>query len=455
MADLVLRNLASDIVWAVLALATSLAVLAPPLKVILNNTLLPEAGGFLVLAILPSVIVWTYCGLRHLRLRIPSAILCQICVTLISMALFHALLSPSRMTAGDEQIALLGFCVFSGFKVAEFLFAKFRRAFLGLGKRILIVGGGAQARLVEEYIKLHRRDLTLLGWVSCPARECAPDGDGGSAAVEDKSGLLRLAQNFMADQIVVSLGERRGVFPVDDLLSCKLHGIDVVDAPSFFELATRKLLIENITPSWFIFGQGFKVTWLLRLGKRILDVAASLSGLLVFMPLVPFICLAIKLDSPGPVLFRQTRVGRGDRSFRLMKFRSMYQDAESRTGAVWSQQNDPRITCVGNFLRKTRLDEIPQLFNILWGEMSVVGPRPERPEFINELKKSIPYYSERHYVKPGLTGWAQVCYPYGSSIEDSLEKLRYDLYYIKHMSILFDIYIILKTFKVVFAGNGR
>jgi len=197
------------------------------------------------------------------------------------------------------------------------------------------------------------------------------------------------------------------------------------------------------------------VTWFLRLCKRILDITASLFGLVFFLPLIPCIILAIKLDSPGPILFRQTRVGQGDRPFTLMKFRSMRQDAEAETGAVWSQDNDARITRVGSVLRRSRLDEIPQLLNILKGDMSLVGPRPERPEFVNKLKKMIPYYSERHYIKPGLTGWAQVCYSYGSSIEDAIEKLRYDMYYIKNISIILDMYIIIKTFSVVLLGKGR
>ena len=215
------------------------------------------------------------------------------------------------------------------------------------------------------------------------------------------------------------------------------------------------MLIENITPSWFIFSHGFKVTWLLRQSKRIMDIVASALGLLFFLPVLPFIALAIKLESPGPILFRQTRVGEGDRLFTLLKFRSMRQNAEVSTGAVWSQENDPRITRVGNILRRTRLDEIPQLLNIFKGDMALVGPRPERPEFVGELKKLIPYYSERHYVKPGLTGWAQVCYPYGSSVNDAIEKLRYDLYYIKNISLLLDLCVIMKTFRVVLLGKGR
>jgi exopolysaccharide biosynthesis polyprenyl glycosylphosphotransferase len=181
----------------------------------------------------------------------------------------------------------------------------------------------------------------------------------------------------------------------------------------------------------------------------------SLAGLAVFAPFMPIVALAIKMESPGDVLFRQVRTGMGDRDFVIFKFRTMRHDAEKQSGAVWAQENDPRVTRLGNFLRRTRIDEIPQLFNVLMGDMSIVGPRPERPEFISTLKEKVPYYSERHFVKPGITGWAQVCYPYGASVEDALEKLRYDLYYIKNYSLLFDFIIIFKTVGVVINKMGR
>jgi sugar transferase (PEP-CTERM system associated) len=456
MATLVLRNLAHDIVWALLALAASVAIFTPSMASWAGNvSLLPEAGGFLAITVVPSVILWSAFGLKNLKSRVPLALCCQTLVTTISMAIFYMVSVSSGLMGRESQVMVVGFGVFAALKIMEFMFAKFRRAFLGVGKRVLVVGDGLMAELMEEYIKSSNGRYVMLGRVKCPsAQECGAGLDDELA--DCKSGrLLRMAQNFMADQVVVSLRERRGVFPVEELLNCKLAGIEVVDAPTFYERATHKMLIENITPSWFIFSHGFKVTWFLRLCKRTLDIMASSLGLLFFLPLIPFIVLAIKLDSPGPILFKQVRVGHGDRPFTLMKFRSMRQDAESQTGAVWSQENDPRITKVGNFLRRSRLDEIPQLLNILKGDMSVVGPRPERPEFVGELKKRIPYYSERHYVKPGLTGWAQVCYPYGSSVEDAIEKLRYDLYYIKNISIFLDFHIILKTFSVVLLGKGR
>jgi sugar transferase (PEP-CTERM system associated) len=265
---------------------------------------------------------------------------------------------------------------------------------------------------------------------------------------------MDVARKERAQKIVISLSERRGTLPLKDILNCKLSGIDVLDAPSFYEELTGKLLIENITPSWFIFSDGFRITPLKKSSKRISDVIFAFIGLIFALPLIPITALLIKIDSRGPVFFRQVRMGERERKFVLYKFRTMRQDAENGTGAVWTQENDPRITRLGRFLRKSRLDEIPQLFNVLKGDMSFIGPRPERPEFVEKLKEIIPYYSERHFVKPGITGWAQIKYPYGASVEDAIEKLRYDLYYIKHLSIMLDLLIVLETVKVVLFGRG-
>jgi sugar transferase (PEP-CTERM system associated) len=231
--------------------------------------------------------------------------------------------------------------------------------------------------------------------------------------------------------------------------------VTVMDAPSFYEKVTGKLMLEDITPSWFIFSHGFRITVLSRILKRFIDVLLASAGLLVFLPFFPLMALLIKLDSPGPIFFNQERVGENEKLITVYKFRTMRQDAENSTGAVWAQKDDPRITRLGRFLRKSRIDEIPQLVNVLLGEMSLVGPRPERPEFVTKLKEVVPYYSERHFVKPGVTGWAQVCYPYGASVEDALEKLRYDLYYTKNISLALDLLVILKTVKVVLGRRGR
>jgi sugar transferase (PEP-CTERM system associated) len=272
--------------------------------------------------------------------------------------------------------------------------------------------------------------------------------------VGNGGGLVDTVRKEKAKKIVISLSERRGVLPIKDLLACKLSGVEVVDAPSFYEELTGKLLIEDIKPSWFVLSDGFRKTVFRSISKKIFDSLFAIICLTITIPFFPIIALLIKLDSRGPVFFRQVRTGEGGKDFLIYKFRTMRQDAESETGAVWAQKNDTRITRMGRFLRKSRLDELPQLFNVLKGDMSFIGPRPERPEMITALEVLIPYYSERHSVKPGITGWAQVKYSYGASVEDSIEKLKYDLFYVKHMSLFLDLLILLETVKVVLFGRG-
>jgi sugar transferase (PEP-CTERM system associated) len=257
------------------------------------------------------------------------------------------------------------------------------------------------------------------------------------------------------DIVVVAQIDRRGCFPAQTLLECRLRGIRVEDWPTFYEKATGKILVTAVRPSWLIFSDGFVKTPRTEIIKRLFDVTASLVGILLSLPLMALAAVAIKLESSGPVLYRQPRLGQNGCVFILNKFRSMRQDAEKETGPVWATQQDNRITRVGGFLRRTRLDELPQLFNVLFGHMSFIGPRPERPEFVSELQKQIPYYIERLAVKPGITGWAQVRYRYGSSVEDAVEKLQYDLYYIKNLSLFLDLLIVLNTVQVVLFARGR
>lgn len=315
-----------------------------------------------------------------------------------------------------------------------------------MAQKILILGVGPVADQIERILASGTHHYVLTGSV--------PLAGDPSGLIGGRESLTRFALREKIDKIVISLTERRGVLPVGDILGCKLSGIEIVDAMSFYEQMTGKLMVEKINPSWFIFSNGSRVTLFMRVYKRVLDLLFALVGLVLVTPLIPFIALAIKLDSEGPVFFQQVRVGKGEKDFTLYKFRTMHQNAEQTTGAVWARKDDPRITRVGAFLRQTRLDEVPQLFNVLKGDMSFVGPRPERPEFVARLKEEIPYYSNRHYVKPGATGWAQVKYPYGASVEDAIEKLRYDLYYIKNYSLLLDFMIILETVKVVIFGRG-
>jgi sugar transferase (PEP-CTERM system associated) len=266
--------------------------------------------------------------------------------------------------------------------------------------------------------------------------------------------ICNLAEAINAKNVIVALDQKRGLLPYVELLKCKVKGINIIDGEDFYERITGKLLIERINPSWLIFSDGFVKSKTTRLVKRVAGFAGAFFGLIILLPLIASVALAIKLDSSGPVFFRQERVGENGKIFNLFKFRSMKVDAEETSGPVWTTYNDPRITRVGQIIRKLRIDEIPQIWNVLKGEMSFVGPRPERDFFVQKLEKKVPFYRERFTVKPGITGYAQVLYPYGASEQDALEKLKYDLYYIKNMSFILDLMVIFKTIKIVLLGRG-
>jgi sugar transferase (PEP-CTERM system associated) len=267
--------------------------------------------------------------------------------------------------------------------------------------------------------------------------------------------LLPLVDSLRVTLIVVALEDQRGQLPMDDLLRCRLAGIRVEDAPSFFERLTGKILVSDLRPSWLVFSPGFSKTPLVLASKRAAELLLSLLLLLLVAPLLVLLALLIRLDSSGPAVYRQQRVGLRGRLFMLYKLRSMRSDAEAGNGPVWAApENDPRVTRVGRLLRKLRLDELPQLVNVAKGDMSFVGPRPERPHFVKTLRQVIPYYDERHAVRPGITGWAQVKFGYGSTIEDGERKLQFDLYYVKNMSPLLDVAIVLDTVKVMLLGRG-
>jgi sugar transferase (PEP-CTERM system associated) len=241
---------------------------------------------------------------------------------------------------------------------------------------------------------------------------------------------------------------------METLLACKLQGVEVEEGATFYEQVCSKIMLENLRPSWLVFSQGFSLSPRLCFLKRLADILLSVLGLILAAPLIIVISILIKTSSKGPVFYRQQRVGQSGKCFTLIKFRSMREDAEAVTGPIFADKDDLRITRVGKLLRTTRVDELPQLLNVLRGEMSFVGPRPERPFFVEQFAKEIPYYSQRLSVKPGITGWAQVYYPYGATIEDAVEKLRLDLYYIKHMSLILDLLIMMKTLKIIVLGKG-
>jgi sugar transferase (PEP-CTERM system associated) len=275
---------------------------------------------------------------------------------------------------------------------------------------------------------------------------------GVIGAIADIPTIVRERQ---VDRVVVSLADARGKLPMDKLLELRLDGVNFDHLASVYEEYTGKIAVENLRPSWLIFNDGFRKTRWLTATKRLLDMTSATLGLLLALPIMLVIAALVKLTSPGPVLYHQRRVGQHGRTFTIHKFRSMCNDAEASTGAVWaSKQGDARVTPIGLWLRRLRLDELPQLWNVLIGDMSLVGPRPERPEFVGELTRDIPFYGQRHIVRPGLTGWAQVRYTYGATTEDALQKLQYDLFYIKHLSVPLDLYIILNTVKTVLWRRG-
>ncbi|KPK01562.1 MAG: hypothetical protein AMK71_05055, partial [Nitrospira bacterium SG8_35_4] len=287
-------------------------------------------------------------------------------------------------------------------------------------RRVLILGTGPVANNMGNMLVSRNNGFALAGYVNCVGE---PIHVPEPSIIGNGDGLFATAVKEKIHKIVVSLSERRGTFPVREVLDCKLNGIDVVDGPSFYEQLTGKLLIESMNPSHLIFSDGFRITVIRKYVKRWFDVLFATVGIVLSFPLFVIMPILIKLDSRGTVLFKQDRMGEGEKHFTLYKFRTMVDGAEKDSGPVWSQEGDKRITKLGRLLRKTRIDEIPQLINVIRGDMSFIGPRPERPFFIESLKKQIPYYSERHCVKPGITGWAQVRYEYGDSIEDAIEKL--------------------------------
>jgi len=266
--------------------------------------------------------------------------------------------------------------------------------------------------------------------------------------------LIKMVKDLRVSYIIVAMDEKRGLFPYKQLLQCRTKGVTIIEGESFYEGISGKLVVESIKPSWLIFSDGFAKSRNILILKRMSDVILSTILLITLSPLMLFVAIVIKLESRGPLIFVQERVGENEKIFNLYKFRSMKEDAEAKSGPVWASDNDPRITFVGNIIRKTRIDELPQLINVIRGDMSFVGPRPERYFFVEKLKNKIPYYKERFTVKPGLTGWAQVRYNYGASEEDSLEKLKYDLYYIKNISLLLDLISIFHTTKIVLLRRG-
>ena len=322
-------------------------------------------------------------------------------------------------------------------------------------RRVLVLGTGKRAALLDERLrrKSDRRCFKVVGYLRAAHEKAVVDE---SQVLRDQRPLARLVKDEAIDEIVVAVDERRKNLPVEELLDCKLDGVEVTDLAEFFEKESGRIMIDLLDPAWLIFSDGFRRGPIRGAIKRLVDVVVSLVVLLLSWPVFVLTAAAILVEGRGrgPILFRQSRVGANGAPFQTLKFRSMRVDAEADGLACWAQRGDSRVTRVGAVIRKLRVDELPQIFNVLQGDMSFVGPRPERPEFVDQLSKSIPFYAERHRVKPGLTGWAQIRYPYGASREDALQKLQFDLYYVKNYSVLFDLIIIMNTIEVVLFGKG-
>ncbi|MFY9512306.1 MAG: TIGR03013 family XrtA/PEP-CTERM system glycosyltransferase [Rubrivivax sp.] len=319
--------------------------------------------------------------------------------------------------------------------------------------RILIFGAGPAAKVVGNTLKASDPNAHIVGYVAGPNETTAavPEHE----LLEMAGSLTEMAERLNVDEIVVALTERRaGSMPLRQLLDCKLAGIKVYDLNSHFEKTLGQIRIDYLSASWLIFGDGFNQGALRTAVKRVFDILSATVLIVVSAPVMLVTALLIKLESPGPVLYRQERVGLANKLFKVTKFRSMRNDAEKDGKPVWASTNDARVTRVGNIIRKLRIDELPQLFNVLKGEMSLVGPRPERMFFVEQLTQEIPFYAVRHSVKPGVTGWAQVRYHYGSTVEDSQEKLQYDLYYVKNHTLFLDLVVLLETVGVVLTGKG-
>ncbi len=414
------------------------------------------AGTALIVTV-PTLIAMLAFGMfsRRFRERTPGALLRILLASALGSAAAWVLDSTihDALTLGPiDLLAQVPMCTVAAGMV-RIIFGRileedtFRR-------RVLVFGNGLRAESIAQLRRrADQRGFRLIGFVR-------PDGETTTISeerlVDQPRSLLHLCNDLDIDEIVVAMDDRRRSFPVDQLLDCRLAGIDITEVVSFLERETGRVRIDVLHPSWLIFSAGFRRHVMRRVTSRVFDLLVGALLLVVIWPLLVLAVLAIKFEDglTAHVLYRQKRVGMFGRVFDVLKFRSMHADAESDGRAQWASANDQRITRVGKVMRKTRIDELPQILNVMRGDMSFVGPRPERPEFVEQLSASIPYYRERHWVKPGITGWAQICYPYGASEKDAIEKLQYDLYYIKNQTLMFDVLILLQTVETVLLSKG-
>ena len=371
-------------------------------------------------------------------------------LTLLAMAVVFYLFPETHV--GRGVLATASIFALGGVALVRLMF--FRVTDIGLPKRrVLVLGNGTDAENVIRFLHEGERERTVQYAGMYPVIGEREAGERERRINHDQ--LARTVRDLRVSEIVIAVRERRGgVLPLRQLLDAKLAGVRVLDLASFYEREKGILQLDNMRASWLIFGRGFERGATREAIKRLFDITVSLALLLVTLPILLLAMLAVILESGRPVFYRQERVGQGGKPIMILKLRSMRQDAEGDGKPRWARANDDRVTRVGRLIRKTRIDELPQLINVLRGDMSFVGPRPERPFFVRQLVAEIPYYDVRHSVKPGITGWSQVCYPYGASVEDAIAKLEYDLYYVKNHSVFLDLLILLETAQVVLLGKG-
>lgn len=387
----------------------------------------------------------------HQRSKLYSRLIVSVLGALVLLVVFSQVF-PS-LTWGVLEQVLFAFLIIpcaSGWRWAfDRAFSRFMQPM-----RVLVVGAGWAGSTIASVLA-SKREFHLIGYVD--------DGLGKGAketrsvpVLGHSSDILAISERYRPTLIVLAITHDKRDTLFRSLLECKMKGIELCDMPSLYEELTGKVPVKHVRDSWFVYSslRGVRKTVYAARLKRVLDVVLALTGLILSCPISVLTAVAIGLESGSPILYRQRRVGQNEQEFWLVKFRSMRRDAEAGTGVVWAKPGDDRVTKVGRLIRGLRIDEIPQMWNVLKGEMSFIGPRPERPEFVKELKGKIPYYSLRHTIKPGITGWAQVNYGYGASEEDALEKLQYDLYYLKNMSALLDLHILLRTIRVVLFRQG-
>jgi sugar transferase (PEP-CTERM system associated) len=418
----------------------------------LHGAVWPRALAFSAIMVLCLLAFGLYSGRQRARftgmiLRVAVALVAGFALT---AALFY-MVPTLWIGRGVDGLAAIGGLF--GVVTSRLVFARVVDENI-FKRRVLVYGAGETAAAIAGIRRrADRRGFFIIGFVPAHRNERAVNID---RIIHPQGNLMHLCHRLGVAEVVVAMDDRRRDFPVRELLQCRLAGIEVTEVLTFLERETGRVRLDVLNPSWMIFGPGFRRDHFQRLTSRLVDLAVSLIALPVALPFMMVTAIAIKIEDGwrAPILYRQPRVGLGGRTFNVLKFRSMRTDAERDGTPQWAQKRDPRVTRVGSFIRKVRIDELPQILNVLGGQMSVVGPRPERPEFVRQLAERIPYYLERHSVKPGITGWAQLCYPYGSSEQDALEKLQYDLFYIKNRTLLFDVAILLQTVEVVFLGKG-